>query len=147
MAIGPPPHQRLPQDQQRLAPGSAGVQTRQVIEAGSTLVDQQCLTQNRAQGVTVNLPGLNPQEPLNITVQFRPHNRIARNTDPQPTIFTFRDSLRMHIEFELNQNDLDALLQHCHSFSAASGDSREDRRLEDALEALKEALLAANASR
>lgn len=53
----------------------------------------------------------------------------------------------MHIEFDLNQNDLEALLRHCESFKPASGDSRDDRRLEDALEALQEALLTANALR
>mgnify|MGYP003588673692 CR=1 FL=1 len=53
----------------------------------------------------------------------------------------------MHIELDLNQNDLEALLRHCQSFRPASGDSREDARLGDALEALTEALLEANASR
>ncbi|WP_164989651.1 MULTISPECIES: hypothetical protein [Pseudomonas] len=51
----------------------------------------------------------------------------------------------MHIELELNQNDLEALLHHCQSFMPASGDSREDGRLADALAALTEALLEANA--
>nr|WP_312159423.1 hypothetical protein [Pseudomonas juntendi] len=46
----------------------------------------------------------------------------------------------MMIEFDLNQNDLEALLRHCQSFKPDSGDSREDRRLESALEALQEAL-------
>ncbi|MDV3055431.1 hypothetical protein [Pseudomonas paracarnis] len=53
----------------------------------------------------------------------------------------------MHIEFDLNQNDMEALLQHCQSFQPASGDARDDRRLEDALEALREALMVANALR
>lgn len=53
----------------------------------------------------------------------------------------------MHIELDLNRNDLEALLRHCQSFSPSSGDSREDRRLADALEALAEALLVANKSR
>jgi len=52
----------------------------------------------------------------------------------------------MHIEFDLNQNDMEALLRHCQAFKPASGDPREDQRLEDALEALQEALRAANSS-
>lgn len=51
----------------------------------------------------------------------------------------------MHIELDLNQNDLEALLRHCQSFEPASGDAREDQRLGDALAALQEALLVANA--
>jgi len=51
----------------------------------------------------------------------------------------------MQIEFDLNQNDLEALLHHCQSHKPASCDPREDRRLECALAALKEALLEANA--
>lgn len=53
----------------------------------------------------------------------------------------------MHIELDLNQNGLETLLRHCQSFTPASNDSREDGRLSDALEALTEALLEANASR
>ncbi|CAM3462022.1 hypothetical protein PSPL106493_24715 [Pseudomonas plecoglossicida] len=53
----------------------------------------------------------------------------------------------MHVECDLNQNDLEALLRHCESFKPASGDVREDHRLADALEALLEALKAANAAR
>lgn len=53
----------------------------------------------------------------------------------------------MYIQFDLNQNDLEALLRHCESFKPASGDVREDQRLGDALEALQEALSAANAAR
>ena len=49
----------------------------------------------------------------------------------------------MLIEFDLNTNDLDALLRHCQSFKPGSGDPWEDRRLADALEALQEALEAA----
>lgn len=49
----------------------------------------------------------------------------------------------MMIELDLNTNDLEALLRHCQNFVPASGDSREDRRLTDALEALREALTAA----
>lgn len=44
------------------------------------------------------------------------------------------------ITFDLNTNDVESLLRHCEDFSPASGDSREDRRLEDALQALAEAL-------
>lgn len=51
----------------------------------------------------------------------------------------------MHIEFDLNQNDLESLLRHCRTFKPASDDSRDDHRLEDALEALEHALVAANA--
>lgn len=46
----------------------------------------------------------------------------------------------MTIDFDLNQNDLEALLRHCQSFVPATGDAREDRRLEAALETLREAL-------
>lgn len=46
----------------------------------------------------------------------------------------------MLIELDLNQNDADALLRHCRSLVPASGDAREDRRLEDALDALVEAI-------
>ena len=53
----------------------------------------------------------------------------------------------MHIEFDLNQNELDALLHHCQSHKPDSGDIREDRRLEDALDTLLQALVAANAAR
>ena len=44
------------------------------------------------------------------------------------------------IELDLNTNDTEALLRHCQSFKPNSGDAREDRRLADALETLKEAL-------
>jgi len=44
------------------------------------------------------------------------------------------------IEFDLNSNDAEALLRHCESFKPGSGDAREDRRLERALEALSAAL-------
>ncbi|WDM57699.1 hypothetical protein K4A76_14575 [Pseudomonas sp. NEEL19] len=50
----------------------------------------------------------------------------------------------MHIELDLNQNDAEALLRHCQTHKPASGDAREDRRLEDALQALAEALISAN---
>lgn len=46
----------------------------------------------------------------------------------------------MHVEFDLNHNDRDALLRHCQSFQPATGDPREDARLADALAALQEAL-------
>ncbi|CRM32955.1 hypothetical protein ACIQRH_00940 [Pseudomonas sp. NPDC090964] len=51
----------------------------------------------------------------------------------------------MHIDFDLNQNDAEALLRHCQTFVPASGDAREDQRLKDALETLQEALVMANA--
>lgn len=53
----------------------------------------------------------------------------------------------MHISLDLNQNDAEALLRHCQTHRAATGDAREDRRLEDALEALAEALQAADSAR
>lgn len=46
----------------------------------------------------------------------------------------------MMIELDLNQNDADALLRHCRSFTPASGDAREDRRLADAVQELVEAI-------
>jgi len=48
-------------------------------------------------------------------------------------------------KIDLNQNDADALLRHCQSYKPSSGDSREDARLTDALDALCEALLKAQA--
>lgn len=38
------------------------------------------------------------------------------------------------ISFDLNINDSEALLRHCLAFKARSGDAREDRRLDSALE-------------
>ena len=52
----------------------------------------------------------------------------------------------MMIDFDLNQN-LEALLRHCRSFKPGSDDPREDRRLQDALEALQEALETASQAR
>ena len=49
----------------------------------------------------------------------------------------------MHIQFDLNHNDRDALLRHCQVFHPSSGDPREDARLADALEALAQALVEA----
>jgi hypothetical protein len=49
----------------------------------------------------------------------------------------------MYVELDLNLNDLEALLRHCHAFIPSSGDKREDRRLADALKALAEALVSA----
>lgn len=46
------------------------------------------------------------------------------------------------IAFDLNTNDAEALLRHCEEFIPQSGDAREDRRLEDALHTLAEALRA-----
>ncbi|GLO09850.1 hypothetical protein PPUJ20005_38190 [Pseudomonas putida] len=46
----------------------------------------------------------------------------------------------MLVVFELNHNDREALLRHCQSFIPTSDDSRENRRLADALSALAEAL-------
>lgn len=50
-------------------------------------------------------------------------------------------------QFDLNQNDVEALLRYFQTHKPGSGDAREDQRLEDALDALEQALLAANASR
>ena len=48
----------------------------------------------------------------------------------------------MFIEFDLNRNDFDALMRHCQSHRPNTGDTREDQRLLDALEALSEAMQA-----
>nr|WP_314399597.1 hypothetical protein [Pseudomonas lundensis] len=53
----------------------------------------------------------------------------------------------MHIQFDLNQNDLEALLRHCKAYEPDSDDARENQRLSDALQALEEALQEANTSR
>lgn len=45
------------------------------------------------------------------------------------------------IEFNMNTNDSEALLRHCESFVPTSGDHRDNRRLEAALESLREALI------
>jgi hypothetical protein len=45
------------------------------------------------------------------------------------------------IEFDLNTNDAEALLRHSESFVSTGDDPRENRRLEAALEALREALI------
>lgn len=44
------------------------------------------------------------------------------------------------LQFDLNQNDRDALLRHYQSFRPCSGEPREDARLTDALAALQLAL-------
>lgn len=46
----------------------------------------------------------------------------------------------MLIDLELNYNDLEALLRHCHDYTPRSEDAREDRRLMSALETLAEAI-------
>jgi len=46
----------------------------------------------------------------------------------------------MMTELDLNQNEADALLRHRRSFTPASGDAREDRRLADAAQELPEAI-------
>lgn len=46
------------------------------------------------------------------------------------------------LELDLNHNDAEALLHHCQAFKPGSGDAREDRRLEAALDALRSALVA-----
>jgi len=45
------------------------------------------------------------------------------------------------IDLDLNVNDCEALLRHCESFVPAGDDPRERRRLQDALETLREALV------
>lgn len=49
----------------------------------------------------------------------------------------------MNIELDLNRNDAEALLRHCLEHKPGTGDHREDSRLRDALEALKDAISAA----
>lgn len=44
------------------------------------------------------------------------------------------------IVFDLNTNDAEALLRHVEEFKPSSGDAREDARLREALQELKEAL-------
>lgn len=44
------------------------------------------------------------------------------------------------IDLDLNQNDAEALLRHCLEHKPGTGDHREDSRLRDALEALKDAI-------
>lgn len=51
----------------------------------------------------------------------------------------------MQVDFDLNQNDAEALLQHCLEHTPRTGDKREDSRLRDALEALKDAICKAMA--
>lgn len=46
----------------------------------------------------------------------------------------------MFIELDLNRNDAEALLRHCAEHKPNTGDRREDARLIDALEALKDAI-------
>ena len=46
----------------------------------------------------------------------------------------------MLIELELNTNDAEALLRHCHAYHPNSGDYREDSRLADTLETLASAI-------
>lgn len=45
------------------------------------------------------------------------------------------------ITFDLNTNDAEALLRHVEAFKPNSGDSREDARLQEALQELREALV------
>ncbi|MHC8314338.1 hypothetical protein [Pseudomonas fluorescens] len=45
------------------------------------------------------------------------------------------------IELDLNTNDAEALLRHCESYVPTDDDPREKRRLQAALEALREALI------
>jgi hypothetical protein len=52
----------------------------------------------------------------------------------------------MRIELELNENDADALLRHCQEHKPDSDDRREDRRLQSALEDLRNAILEARSN-
>lgn len=52
--------------------------------------------------------------------------------------------MHMHIQLDLNQNDLEALLHHSQTYKPHSPDARENQRLADALLALEEALKEAN---
>lgn len=45
------------------------------------------------------------------------------------------------ITFDLNTNDAEALLRHVEKFKPNSGDLRDDARLREALQELKEALM------
>lgn len=45
------------------------------------------------------------------------------------------------IEFDLNTNDSESLLRNCESFMQTGDDPRENRCLQAALEALREALI------
>lgn len=49
----------------------------------------------------------------------------------------------MKIDLDLNRNDAEALFRHCLEHKPGTGDHREDSRLRDALEALKDAIAAA----
>lgn len=49
------------------------------------------------------------------------------------------------INLDLNQNDADALFRHCKEHKPNSGDHREDARLREALQALQEAIICAQA--
>ncbi|MCU1720524.1 hypothetical protein [Pseudomonas sp. 5P_5.1_Bac1] len=46
----------------------------------------------------------------------------------------------MLVEFDLNTNDLEALLRHARAFQPETDDARENRRLTDALDQLADAL-------
>lgn len=46
----------------------------------------------------------------------------------------------MLIELDLNINDCEALLRHCLTVRASTGDAREDNRLNDALETLADVI-------
>lgn len=50
----------------------------------------------------------------------------------------------MHIQFNLNHNDRDALLWHCEEFLPCRGAAREEARLADALETLAISLIDAD---
>lgn len=51
----------------------------------------------------------------------------------------------MTAKIDLNENDADALLRHCESYKPDSGDPREDARLRDALETIRQAITTAQA--
>lgn len=57
-------------------------------------------------------------------------------------MYSKEERMTIALELDLNHNDAEALLHHCQVFKASSGDAREDRRLEAALDALRSALAA-----
>ena len=57
-------------------------------------------------------------------------------------LYSVGEKMTIALDLQLSSNDAEALLRHAESFKASSGDAREDRRLEAALETLRDALRA-----
>ena len=57
-------------------------------------------------------------------------------------MYSSGEIMTIALDLELSHNDAEALLHHCLDFKPGSGDAREDRRLEAALETLRSALAA-----